>query len=97
MTGSALRLEESRDGRCTSARRGNIYHVGGPGGEWWRDSPVIGTWRMTGSALRLEESRDGRWSRPGGKYYQLGRSRRGRARDTSLIQTRRIFQNGHFA
>ena len=32
MTGSALRLEESRDGRCLLARRENIYQVGGSRG-----------------------------------------------------------------
>ena len=60
MTGSALTLEESRDGRIQGPEGKIFIKWGGPGGEWWRQRSSRLSWPMTGSALRLEESCDGR-------------------------------------
>ena len=79
MTGSALRLEESRDGRWYRPGGEIFINWGGPGGGEARGRISIRRLRMTGSALRLEESRDGRWlaAPVRGKIYRVGEVQEG--------------------
>ena len=56
VTGSALRLEESRDGRCYRPGGEIFINWGGPGGEGCRCTSSVKTRRMTGSVFEVREA-----------------------------------------